>query len=67
MVRLALYTLLSAASLGLLLFEAPRGGLLTSAPERGKVGKADPRTGGPTVRGVGPAFIYLGGGYHGGK
>ncbi len=67
MVRLVLYAVLSVGSLGLLMFEAPRGGILTSAPEKGKVGKADPKAGGRTIRGSGPAFIYLGGGYHGGK
>jgi hypothetical protein len=67
MVRLAAYALLSLGSLGLLLFEAPHGGLLTSTPEKGQVGQADPTVAGRTVRGTGPAFIYLGGGYHGGK
>ena len=69
MVRLALYAILSTGSLGLLVFEAPRGGLLTAAPEKGKVGKssAPDKSGrtGRTVRGTG--FIFLGGGYHGGK
>lgn len=65
MVRLALYAILSAGSLGLLLFEAPRGALLTTAPETGKVGKSAPDKSGRTVRGTG--FIFLGGGYHGGK
>ncbi len=63
------YWVVSAASIGLLAFEAPSGALLTSAPERGKVtlsntpqGPAGTRT----VRG-GPSFIWLGGGYQGGK
>jgi hypothetical protein len=64
----ASYILLSTASLGLLLLEAPRASLLTSAPERGKVERqANPATAGNnTVRG-GPHFVFLGGGYHGGK
>jgi len=65
------YWVVSAGSLGLLLFEAPTGSLLTMAPERGKVTASQPSPGSaqgtsPTVRG-GPAFIWLGGGYHGGK
>lgn len=61
------YWVVSAGSLGVLLFEAPSGALLTTAPERGKV-TASPTQGkgSPTVRG-GPTFIWLGGGYHGGK
>jgi hypothetical protein len=59
-----LYWLLSVGSLGLLLGEAPAGALLTVAPERGKVGPSAP---GKTVRGRGPAFIFIGGGYRGGK
>jgi len=58
------YVLTSAATLGLLAFDAPSGGMLTSAPERPSVGSAPP---GRTARGGGPAFIYLGGGYKGGK
>ncbi len=62
------YWIVSASSLGVLMFEAPSGSLLTSAPERGKVTLSKPKAGGgkPTVRG-GPMFIWLGGGYHGGK
>lgn len=67
MVRIAIYALLSAGSVGLMVVEAPGGGLLTTTPEKGKVGKSDPNKGGRTIRGRGPAFIYLGGGYHGGK
>lgn len=61
------YLLVSGSTLGLLLLEAPSGSLLTSAPERGKVAlsKTD-KAQGRTVRG-GPTFIWLGGGYHGGK
>lgn len=61
------YLVFATGSLGLLLFEAPSGGLLTTTPERGKVAisKTD-QAQGRTVRG-GPTFIWLGGGYHGGK
>ena len=65
----ASYLLLSTASLGLLLFEAPRASLLTSTPERGKVQRSASQavpTGNTTVRG-GPHFVFIGGGYHGGK
>lgn len=62
------YWVISLSSLGLLTLEAPAGSLLTSTPERGKVTAAKPEKGtaGRTVRG-GPSFIWLGGGYHGGK
>jgi hypothetical protein len=69
MLMKASYILLSTASLGLLLFEAPRASLLTRAPDRGKVQRQAqnvPPTGNTTVRG-GPHFVFLGGGYHGGK
>jgi hypothetical protein len=69
MIAKASYILLSGASLLLLLFEAPRASLLTSAPERGKVERAANAaapTGNSTVRG-GPYFVFLGGGYQGGK
>lgn len=63
----ASYILLSAASLLLLLFEAPRAGVLTGAPERGKAERgANPAAQTGTVRG-GPHFVFIGGGYHGGK
>jgi hypothetical protein len=58
------YWVLSTGSLGLLLFEAPEGSLLTTEPERGKVELSE--HGKPTVRG-GRTFIWLGGGYQGGK
>jgi hypothetical protein len=68
MLMKASYILLSGASLGLLLFEAPRASLLTSAPDRGKVQRQAhaATTGNTTVRG-GPSYVFLGGGYHGGK
>lgn len=62
------YWVVSLGSLSLLLVDAPSGSLLTTAPERGKVTASPPSSNGssPTVRG-GPSFIWLGGGYHGGK
>jgi hypothetical protein len=62
------YWVVSTGSLGLLMFDGPSGSLLTPAPERGKVTVSQPAqgTGSPTVRG-GPTFIWLGGGYQGGK
>jgi hypothetical protein len=68
MLMKASYILLSTASLGLLLFEAPRASLLTRTPDRGKVQRSAQAvpTGNTTVRG-GPHFVFLGGGYHGGK
>jgi len=64
------YWVISAGSIGLLAFEAPSGSMLTSAPEKGKVTINKPEKGkgkgSPTVRG-GPSFIWLGGGFHGGK
>ena len=63
------YWVISAGSLGLLAVEAPSGALLTTTPERGKVTVSQPKPGtkgAPTVRG-GRTFIWLGGGYHGGK
>ena len=66
------YWILSAGSLGLLAVDAPSGSLLTGAPERGKVQTSNDPKGpkgpqGRTVRGHGMMFIWLGGGYHGGK
>ena len=54
-----LYVALSAGALGLLLFEAPSGALLTGAPESGKVklAKAKPNAAGTTTSspgGIGP-------------
>lgn len=68
MLMKASYILLSTASLGLLMFEAPRASLLTSKPDVGKVQRqAQAATSGnATVRG-GPHYVFLGGGYHGGK
>lgn len=60
------YWVLSTGSLGLLFVEAPAGSLLTTAPERGKVTLTQSATG-PTVRGGGSTFVWLGGGYQGGK
>ena len=61
-----IYLLVSGATLGLLFLEAPSGNLLTTTPEKGKVGSSPPSSSG-SVRGRGPTFIYLGGGYRGGK
>ena len=62
----ASYILISLASLALLLLEAPRGALLTSAPERGKAERSqDSPSGGATVRRHNH-FVFIGG-YHGGK
>lgn len=60
-----LYLVLSAGSLGLLLFEAPRGALLTTTPEVGKA-QRDPASAssGSTIRT--PHYVFLGG-FHGGK
>ncbi len=60
-----LYIVLATGSIGLLAFEAPRGGLLTTTPDKGKVELSKSKDG-KTVR-SGPAFIWLGGGYQGGK
>lgn len=62
------YILLSLASLGLLLFEAPRGALLTGTPERGKVEPGErPTVAGAPTRTVRSAYFVFIGGYHGGK
>jgi hypothetical protein len=65
------YIALSVGSIGLLVVDAPSGGLLTTTPDRGKVELSKDKDGkttttGRTVR-SGPAFIWLGGGYQGGK
>ncbi len=62
-----LYWLVSTGALAILALDAPSGSLLFRTPERGKVQAAKPQKQGPTVRGRGPMFIWLGGGYHGGK
>ncbi|PRQ03230.1 hypothetical protein [Enhygromyxa salina] len=66
MLMKASYVLLSVTSLGLLMFEAPRGALLTTTPERGKVQRdtQEAGSGNATIRR--PHYIFLGG-YHGGK
>lgn len=63
MVPKILYLVLSAGSLGLLVFEAPRGALLTGTPEAGKV-ERDKSAAGTTIRT--PRYVFLGG-FHGGK
>lgn len=57
------YLVLSAGSLGVLLFEAPRGAMLTTTPEVGKA-ERDPANSGTTIRT--PRYVFLGG-FHGGK
>ncbi|MEM6292593.1 MAG: hypothetical protein AAGA54_15070 [Myxococcota bacterium] len=64
MIRNIIYGVCGVGSLSMLLFAAPTGALLTGAPEKGKV--TTDASGKRTVRG-GPTFIWLGGGYHGGK
>ncbi len=67
MILKASYLALSLSAIGLMLFEAPRGKLLTGAPERGRVeqqAQATPQNPGRTVRA--PFFVFVGG-YHGGK
>ena len=62
----SLYWILSGGALALMVADGPRAKLLTKKPERGQVTAAG-ASGKRTVRGRGPAFIWLGGGYHGGK
>jgi len=64
------YLIAAGASLGLMLFGAPRGTLLTSSPARGKVERKT-AAGNSGMGGVGalrgvPMFILIGG-IHGGK
>lgn len=71
MIRNIIYGVCGFASLGLLFFAAPGGALLTGTPQTGKVttdtsGNKTGSTGNRTIRG-GAAFIWLGGGYQGGK
>jgi len=66
------YLVTGLGTVALLAFEAPRGSVLTRDPPRGQVSKAPTQSGssgsrGSTVRGYGPAFVFLGGGYRGGK
>lgn len=56
-----IYWTCSTAALLLLLFGARSGLFLTGEPDRGKV----ERDKSGTIRG--PGFVWLGGGYHGGK
>lgn len=59
------YIVLGAASLGLLFLDAPAGGILTTAPERGKIEAQGPeKSGSPSAR---RTFLFVGGGFHGGK
>jgi hypothetical protein len=63
MMRIA-YVVLGAASLGLLFLDAPGGGILTTAPERGKIEAGPEKSGSPSAR---RTFLFVGGGFHGGK
>jgi hypothetical protein len=60
------YIVLGAGSLALMLLDAPAGSVLTTAPERGKIEAAPPGKPGaaPSAR---RTFIFVGGGFHGGK
>lgn len=69
MITKGLYVLTSLGLLAMLAFEAPMGILLTSVPEKGKVGKQAPAKNTTHTRrhpGVG-YWVFMGGGYHGGK
>ena len=65
MLRHIIYGVFGVSSLGLLFLAAPRGTLLTGTPERGKVTRD--ASGKVKSKSRVPAFIWLGGGYHGGK
>ncbi|MFO7562119.1 MAG: hypothetical protein R6X02_05720 [Enhygromyxa sp.] len=69
MIAKASYILLTVASLGLLLLEAPHGNLLTRAPERGKVQQNDQLavTSSANRHNVRAAHFVFIGGFHGGK
>jgi hypothetical protein len=57
-----------AAGLLLLLLDGPRGAILGGTSERGKVGRDPTATAtNTTARGAGATWIFLGGGYQGGK
>ncbi|RMG94876.1 MAG: hypothetical protein D6705_15025 [Deltaproteobacteria bacterium] len=62
-----LHVTLALGGIGLLPLAAPKGALLVPEPERGRVQAKDPTTHRTTARGRGPTFLWLGGGYHGGK
>jgi hypothetical protein len=64
--RHILYGIFGVASIALLFVGAPKGFLLTGTPERGKVTR-DASGNVTTKGGRVPAFIWLGGGFHGGK
>lgn len=63
----ATYWTCAALVLALLLVDGASGSLLTTTPDRGKVGRDPADPGGGTVRGGGHTFVWLGGGYQGGK
>jgi len=65
MVRNVIYWIFGGASLSALLLAAPSGAWLTVPPARGQIVRdAQGKT---TVRGSSTRFVWLGGGYHGGK
>jgi hypothetical protein len=59
----ATYWISAGLALALLLLDGASGAVLTTTPDRGKV----ERDKNGTVRGGGGVFIWLGGGYQGGK
>lgn len=65
MFRNTLYWMCSLAALGTMLWAAPKGALLTFPPARGQV--THDAQGRASIRGTGSTFVWLGGGYHGGK
>ena len=63
-----LSSILGLCAMAIMLFAGPRGLLFISKPERGQVTRTPgDNANGPTARGRGPSFIWLGGGYRGGK
>jgi len=65
MIRNIFYWICSTAALGAIVFAAPSGALLTTVPVQGTV--ARDAQGRATIRGTGSTFVWLGGGYQGGK
>ena len=66
MLMKASYLILSAASLGLLVFEAPSGGLMTTTPAVGKVESKPSKHSNQNVTMRSRHFVFIGA-YHGGK
>lgn len=60
--------ILGTSALALIIVAGPRGKVLVKRADQGKVSRTpDSRRPSPTVRSRGPSFIWLGGGFHGGK